>query len=164
MNTHIHLLESFTELYQSWKDETLRQRIEELLTIIRDRISAAPGAMSLYFTNEWVALPGHDSYGHDVEAAYLMLEAEEVLGRGKQPATERMARLLVDHALAYGWDQSLGGFFREGTTHGPPEDRRKEWWAQAEGLNALLLMHEKYGQSTDTYFRAFRRQWRCDAS
>ena len=53
--------------------------------------------------------------------------------------------MLVDHALAYGWDESLGGFFDDGTTFGPPEDQQKEWWVQVEGLNALLLMHEKYG-------------------
>ena len=160
MNTHIHLLESFTQLYEVWKDETVRRRIGELLAIIRDRFSVAPGAMNLYTTNEWVALPGHDSYGHDVEAAYLMLEAEDVLGRGHDPRTERMARMLVDHALAYGWDQALGGFYREGTTYGPTEDRKKEWWVQAEGLNALLLMHDIYGRTTDTYFKAFQRQWR----
>jgi cellobiose epimerase len=159
MNTHIHLLESFTELYRVWKDETLRARLTELLTLVRDRITVEPGSMSLYFTNDWRALPGHDSYGHDVETAYLMLEAAEVLGRKADAATERTARMLVDHALAYGWDETYGGFFREGTAAGEAEDTKKEWWAQFEGLNALLLMHEKYGRETDAYFRAFRHQW-----
>ncbi|MFL6335382.1 MAG: AGE family epimerase/isomerase [Pyrinomonadaceae bacterium] len=159
MNTHLHLLESFTELYGVWKDETLRRRLEELLAIVRDRVSVEPGAMNLYFTNDWRALPGHDSYGHDVEAAYLMLEASEALGRKDDPATARMAKMLVDHALAYGWDETYGGFYREGTAAGEPEDTKKEWWAQAEGLNTLLLMHERYGRETDAYFKAFRRQW-----
>jgi hypothetical protein len=65
MNTHIHLLESFTQLYEVWKDPTVRRRIEELLAIIRDKVSVAPGVMNLYFSAAWVALPGHDSYGHD---------------------------------------------------------------------------------------------------
>jgi hypothetical protein len=38
-----------------------------------------------------------------------------------------MAKLLVDHALAYGWDETHGGFYRDGTTFGPVEDKRKEW-------------------------------------
>src|SRR4029079_3633718 len=130
-----------------------------LLPILRHKVSAAPAVMNMYLTSDWVALPGHDSYGHDVEAAYLMLDAEEALGRGHAPATERMARMLVDHALAYGWDQNLGGFYREGTAYGATEDRKKEWWVQAEGLNALLLMHEKYGRTTDSYFKAFQMQW-----
>lgn len=159
MNTHIHLLESFTQLYGVWKDPTLRRRIDELVTIIRDKICVAPGAMNLYLTDAWIALPGHDSYGHDVEAAYLMLEAEEALGKAHAPRTLAMARMLVDHALAYGWDAARGGFYRDGGTYGPPEDRQKEWWVQAEGLNALLLMHDLFGATTDVYFRAFQKQW-----
>jgi mannobiose 2-epimerase len=160
MNTHIHLLEAFTQLYEVWKDDTLHQRLEELLAINRDHICMWPGVMNLYFTNDWRAIPDHDSYGHDVETAYLMLEAEEVLGRGHDPRTEHMAKLLVDHALANGWDDVYGGFYREGTTFGKPESLLKEWWVQMEGLNSLLLMHEKYGCQTDVYFKAFQLQWR----
>jgi dipeptidyl aminopeptidase/acylaminoacyl peptidase len=61
---------------------------------------------------------------------------------GTDPKTERLARMLVDHALAYGWDSINGGFFHEGTTFGKPEDTMKEWWVQVEGLNALLI-HQK---------------------
>ncbi len=159
MNTHIHLLESFSQLYEVWKDDLLRQRVEELLAIVRDKVCVDPGAMNLYFTNAWQPFPDHDSYGHDVETAYLMLEAEDVLGKGHDPRTERMARMLVDHALHYGWDEKLGGFYQEGTTTGESERKTKEWWVEFEGLNALLLMHERYGKQTDVYFKAFQLQW-----
>jgi len=173
MNTHIHLLEAFSQLYEVWKDDLLRKRLEELLAIIRDRICVETGAMNLYFTNRWEAIPGHDSYGHDVETAYLMLEAEDALTLGSGSAhdpnihsnhahdlrTERMARMLVDHAFAYGWDENLGGFFQEGGAFGKPGSLLKEWWVQVEGLNALLLMHEKYGAQNDAYFKAYQRQW-----
>lgn len=153
------MLEAYTQLYVVWKDDTLRKRIEELLRIIRDKVCVEPGAMNLYFTNAWQSIPDHDSYGHDVEAAYLMLEAEDVLGRGHDPKTERMAKMLVDHALAYGWDEAYGGFYRDGTTIGRPEDKLKEWWVEFEGLNALLLMHERYGRQSGLYFKAFQQQW-----
>jgi cellobiose epimerase len=159
MNTHIHLLESFSQLYEVWPDQTLRRRLVELLTIVRDKICVEPGVMNLYSTVDWRPIPDHDSYGHDVETAYLMLETAQVLGQAHQRKTERMAKMLVDHALAYGWDETYGGFYREGTTMGQPEDRRKEWWVQFEGLNALLLMHEEYGRQTDLYFKAFQHQW-----
>jgi cellobiose epimerase len=160
MNTHIHLLESLSQLYEVWKDDTLRKRLEELLMVVRDEICVQPGVMNLYFTNDWRPIPDHDSYGHDVETAYLMLEAEDVLDVIHDPRTERMARMLVDHALAYGWDGDLGGFYEEGTTFGRPEDKHKEWWVEFEGLNSLLLMHEKYGKETSRYFDAFQKQWR----
>ena len=72
MNTHIHLLESFTELLRVWPDPWLRARAAELQHLVRDVITVEPGAMNLYFTNAWQAVPEHDSYGHDVEATYLI--------------------------------------------------------------------------------------------
>lgn len=159
MNTHIHLLEALSQLYEVWKDDALRNRLEEMLEIVRDKICVEPGVMNLYFTNDWKPVPDHDSYGHDVETAYLMLEAENSLGVTHDPRTERMAKMLVDHALVYGWDDARGGFYEDGTTFGQPEDLRKEWWVEMEGLNALLLMHEKYGSQTDLYFQVFQKQW-----
>jgi mannobiose 2-epimerase len=70
-----------------------------------------------------------------------------------------MAKLLTDHALAYGWDESLGGLYGDGAATGNPEDTKKEWWVEFEALNAFLLLHEKYSQQTDVYFKAFQRQW-----
>lgn len=160
MNTHVHLLESVTQLYEIWKDDTVRKRLEELLAVVRDKVCIQPGAMNLYFTNDWRPIPDHDSYGHDIETAYLMLEAEDVLGRKHDPRTVHMAKQLVDHSLAYGWDEDHGGFYSEGTTFGKPEDKNKEWWVEMEGLNSLLLMHQEYGQQTDVYFKAFQKQWR----
>jgi mannobiose 2-epimerase len=159
MNTHIHLLESLTQLYTVWKDDALRQRLEEMLALVRDKICVQPGVMNLFFTNDWRPIPDYDSYGHDIETAYLMLEAEDVLGHGHDPRTEQMAKQLVDHALANGWDEIYGGFCQDGITFGKPESKTKDWWVQMEGLNSLLLMHEKYGRETDVYFKAFQRQW-----
>ena len=159
MNTHIHLLEALTELYKVWPDPKLRARLEEMLAVVRDKVCVEPGVMNLYFTNAWQAIPDHDSYGHDVETAYLMLETDEILHHKASEKTERMAKMLVDHALAYGWDTKNGGFFGEGTTFGRAEGTNKEWWVEAEGLNALLLMHERYGKENGVYFERFLQQW-----
>ncbi|MCX5655060.1 MAG: AGE family epimerase/isomerase [Planctomycetota bacterium] len=158
MNTHIHLLEALTALYRVLPEERVRVRLEELLALVRDKIAVAPGCLNYYFTADWRPAPMHDSFGHDVEAAYLMVEAAEALGRPDDEATWRVARSLVDHALAYGWDEKNGGFFSEGQAFGPANDRTKIWWVQAEGLNALLLMHQKFGHQDPRYWQAFIRQ------
>ncbi len=87
MNTHIHLLEAFTELLRVWPDPTLRSRVAELQHLVRDVITVQPGTMNLYFTNAWQAVPEHDSYGHDVEGTYLIDEADEVLAQAGAPPT-----------------------------------------------------------------------------
>ncbi len=118
MNTHIHLLESFTMLYEVWKDDLVRQRVEELLAIVRDKISVEPGAMNLYFTNAWRAYPDHDSYGHDVETAYLMLEAEQVLGKGHDPRTERHGAITGRSRVALWLGRKIGRILRARTCGG----------------------------------------------
>lgn len=160
MNTHIHLLEAFSALYRVRPDKHLRARLEEMLTIVRDRIAVQPGCLNYYFTPDWRAVPMHDSFGHDVETAFLLVEAAEALGRDDDEPTWRMARAIVDHALQWGWDAELGGFFEGGEAFRAVHDRHKTWWTQAEGLNALLLMHERFGGETDRYRRAFVEQLR----
>jgi cellobiose epimerase len=138
----------------------VKERLRELLTIVRDKIAVEPGALNLYLTRDWRAIPAHDSFGHDVETAYLLVEAAEALGIPDDARTWEVARRLVDHALDWGWDDEHGGFYDKGESFGAPAwDRKKVWWTEAEGLNALLVMHHKFGMRTDRYSKAFRKQW-----
>ena len=160
MNSHIHLLEAIAEFYRVEKTPAVRDRLEEMLAVVRDRIAAEPGALNLYFSRDWRPAPAHDSFGHDIESAYLLVEAAEALGRPDDPKTWQVARSLVDHALDWGWDDQHGGFYDKGDVFaGRAYDTTKVWWTQAEGLNALLVTHRKYGDKTDRYARAFREQW-----
>ena len=164
MNTHIHLLEALTALYRVWPDAKIRTRLQEVFTLVRDRIVVEPGCMNLFYTPSWRPIPDHDSFGHDVETAYLLVEAAQALHIPQDAKTWKCARQLVDHALEFGWDETNGGFYDSGTAFGPPIVTDKIWWVEAEGLNALLLMHEKYGTETPRYWQAFQRQWKFIAT
>ena len=160
MNSHIHLLEALTELKKVDDRPVVKERLRELLSIVRDRIAVEPGALNLYLTPDWRAIPAHDSFGHDVETAFLLVEAAAALGMPDDEKTWQVSRSLVDHALEWGWDPDHGGFYDKGESFGGPAfDRKKIWWSAAEGLNALLLLHQKYGDRTDRYWKAFLKQW-----
>lgn len=160
MNAHIHLLEAVAELARVDPRPVVKERLGELLAIVRDRIAVEPGALNLYLTRDWQASPAHDSFGHDVETAYLLIEAAAVLGIPDDARTRHVARRLVDHALDWGWDDRFGGFYDKGEVfNGPAFDLDKVWWTQVEGLNALLLMHRMFGDQTDRYWWAFLQQW-----
>ena len=161
MNTHIHVLEALTELYGVWPDEKVRVRLEEVFRIVRDKVVAPPGAMHLYFNPDWTPVPDVDSFGHDVETAYLLIEASHALNLTgeEEKRTAAVAKMLVDHALDFGWDAQNGGFFETGGTFGPVHDRRKVWWSQAEGLNAMLLMSRVYANDARGYRALFEKQW-----
>ena len=160
MNTHIHLLESLAALYDVWPDAELHESLAEVFEIVRDKVAVeSVGCLNLYFTPSWRALPDHDSFGHDVETAFLLVEAAAALGQPNDAHTWALARRIVDHALDFGWDNLNGGFYDAGGVFGPISNRKKIWWVQAEGLNALLLMDGKFGGETPRYWEAFTQQW-----
>ena len=159
MNAHIHFLEALSALHHASKDGAVRARLQEVFLIVRERIVVEPGCMNLWFTPDWRAVPDHDSFGHDIETAFLLLEAAEELGIGEDARTRQVARMLVDHCLDYGFEPRNGGVYDKGFAFGPVIDTKKAWWSQVEALNALLLMHDLYGRETDRYFRAFEQQW-----
>ena len=160
MNSHIHLLEAISELKKIDERPVVKERLAEVFSIVRDRIAVEPGALNLYLTADWRAIPAHDSFGHDVETAFLLVEAAHALAMPDDEKTWQVARALLDHALDWGWDDEFGGFYDKGDSFaGAAFDRKKVWWTAAEGLNALLLMHQKYGDRTDRYWKAFLKQW-----
>lgn len=159
MNSHIHLLEAFVPLCAASRDERVRERLAEVFLFVRDRITNEEGYLHLYLTRRGEPLGGRESYGHNLEAAFLLLEAARVLSMLDDSRTLVLTRLLVDHTLECGWDETYGGFYHTGKGH-RVSDSTKVWWTQAEGLNALLLMHELYGVETERYFSAFRKTWR----
>jgi len=179
-NTSIHLLESFTELYNVWPDTLLRKRLEEMLFLIRDKIVTKKGYLTLFFKPDWTPISNKDStqesilrhrnldhvsFGHDVETAYLMLEASHALGFENDTTTMQVSKKMVDHALANGWDNKAGGFYDEGYYFaGKPSITiiadTKNWWAQAEGLNTLLMMSDYYPKDQQRYYEKFKILWK----
>lgn len=178
-NSSIHLLEAFTELYSVWKDRLLRERLQEMLFLIRDKIVTPKGYMVLFFKPDWTPVSTRDSskpsvlrhryldhvsFGHDVETAYLMLEASHILGLKNDQKTLTVAKRMVDHSLQNGWDKQAGGFYDEGyyfkdsTTISIIKDS-KNWWAQAEGLNTLLLLADKFPNDKMDYYGHFKKLW-----
>lgn len=159
MNAHIHLMEALTTLYQAKADPAVKARLEEVFRLCRDVMTIdPPGCMNQFFTPDWRALAFADSYGHDVESTYLLLEAAEALRDPEAEKTWRIARSLTDHALEFGWDEKWGGFVEEGNSWGRVQKNPgKIWWAQAEGLNTLLLMYDRTREPR--YWRDFIKMW-----
>jgi mannobiose 2-epimerase len=149
-NTHLHVLEALAELYRVWPDPLVRRRLEELLTINTLTVRLPEYGCNVdQFTPHWrpVRTPGNlrASYGHDVEAAWLCLDAARALGR--PPALLRgWAEGLVGYSLRHGYDRARGGFYYSGPLGRDAHDTRKEWWVQAEGLVALLELYRLTGR------------------
>ena len=178
-NSSIHLLEALTELYAIWPDPLVRTRLAEMLHLVRDVITTPKGNLILFFQPDWTPVSfrdsseavvlkhrnlDHVSFGHDVETAYLMLEASQALGLKNDTKTMQVGKRMVDHALANGWDKKVGGFYDQGYYFRDKPGmtiikESKNWWSQAEGLNTLLLMADKFPNDPLHYFEQYKLLW-----
>jgi mannobiose 2-epimerase len=138
-NTHLHLMEAFAELYEASRDPAVRDAIVESLELNRKYFYPSDAARSAFhFHPDWKPVTEASSaglsYGHNVEFAWLMIRAEEVLRR--RPSWRHFHNH-VTHTLRCGTDPVLGGIYNRGSGNQPATDRDKVWWAQAEMVAAL---------------------------
>ena len=138
-NTHLHLMEALTELFEATHDHEVGKSLEEALKINSTWFYPSdPSKSTFHRLPDWqpVTAPSSAglSYGHNVEFAWLMIHAENVLGR--VPSWAHFEAEL-GHALKYGYDHSRGGLYSRGFDNQPATDTDKVWWVQAEMLAAL---------------------------
>ena len=138
-NTHLHLMEAFAELYEATRDPDVRKAVEESLKINTKYFYPPDAGQSCFHRQlDWspVTLPSSAglSYGHNVEFAWLMIRAEQVLKR--KPSWNHF-NAHIDHALKYGYDHERGGLYSRGADDTPATDTDKVWWVQSEMLAAL---------------------------
>jgi len=138
MNTHLHLMEAYTSLYRVWPDRKLGERLKDLVDLFMNKIIDHDSFHLICFMDkEWNRTSAVDSYGHDIEASWLLNEAAGVLGdpeliRRVKDISIRIADaasegLQPDGSLIYEKDRSTG---RLGT--------ERSWWAQAECVAGYL--------------------------
>lgn len=178
-NSGIHILEALAELYTAWPDDQVRERLTEMFHIIRDTVTTDGGYLNLYFDASWSHVSYRDSSdavirenigrdhvspGHDIETAYLLLEAADVMGIGDDTTTHGIAKRLTDHTLEAGWDAEAGGVYDVGYYFAGDDSLTivadtKEWWGQAEAMHTLAIMANLYPDDPHDYFQRFREQW-----
>ncbi|BAV09482.1 mannobiose 2-epimerase [Filimonas lacunae] len=133
MNTNLHVLEAFTTLYRIWQNDVLKQRIAELIRIFLQYITAEDYHLLLFFNDEWQPKSEIVSYGHDIEAAWLILEAAEVIGDNALLEEVKAWSVSITDAAAEGLDEDGGLWYEydKATNHWMHE---KHWWPQAEAM------------------------------
>ena len=134
MNTHLHILEAYTCLYRIWPDQQLAQHITLLLNNFYDHIiNKQTGHLHLFFDEDWTVKSNTVSYGHDIEASWLLLEAAEVIGDEALIASMKSVAIQMADAVIIGLDAD-GGLWYEYEAGHNRLIKEKHWWPQAEAL------------------------------
>jgi cellobiose epimerase len=134
MNTHLHVLEGYTALYRIWPDPQLKQHISELLVNFDEHIiDHHTGHLHLFFDEHWQVKSHTVSYGHDIEASWLLLEAAEVIGDDALIARMKTLAIKMAEAVIIGLDTDGGLWYEYEAAHNRLI-KEKHWWPQAEAL------------------------------
>jgi mannobiose 2-epimerase len=134
MNTHLHVLEAYTNLYRIWPDEGLKAQIIGLLNNFTEHIiDIETKHLGLFFDEDWSPKSSTVSYGHDIEATWLLQEAAAVISDELILGEIKQLNIGITEATLKGLD-SDGGLWYE---YEPTEDhliKEKHWWPQAEAM------------------------------
>lgn len=154
-NSHLHLLEAYTNLYRVWKDEVLLSRIEHLLDIFITKIyHHKEYYCQVVFDKYWNPLKDTYSYGHDIETSWLLTETLEITELTRPDVTK------MNIQIAY--RVASEGIDRDGSIYHEIENKlvnkKRVWWAQAEAIvgfyNAYQLTND------DKFFRCSENTWK----
>lgn len=172
MNTHLHIIEPYTNLYRVWPDAGLRKNILELMHIFLDIIEdQQTHHLGLFYDMHWRRQDGNESFGHDIEASWLLLETAQVLlevdKREGDPQKKAEDEALLQKTLKHTEQIALASFdglkadgsmvyekFKDGTYNS-----NLDWWVQAENVIGQIYLwkyHNKDGRYDCMYERAYK--------
>ena len=169
MNTNLHVMEAYTNLYRTLPvvfadsksiQSEVGQSLANLITVTQEKIVQKNAHLGMFFDMDWNLLADEISYGHDIEASWLLWEAacelkDEELKEQICADVIKMAEVALDE----GFDKENGcleNFLLHSTTN-PKRDRTRVWWNQAEAMNGFYNAWQMTGETK--YQEACIQQW-----
>ena len=153
MNTHLHIIEPYTNLYRVWKSEDLKKSILNLIDIFTEKLlNKETNHLDLFFDDEWHGKRNIESYGHDIEASWLLHETALVLGEKQVLNTIEP----IIRSIAKASDEGLrpdGSMIYEHWKDNNTYDLQRQWWVQCESVIGHVNLYQ-YFQDEDAFVKA----------
>lgn len=156
MNTLLHVFEAYTELYRISRDERVSRQLKFMMELIVDKVyNKKRGRQEVFFDKKWCSLIDLYSYGHDIEAAWLLDRGLEILEdtaytEKLSPITKAITANIYDRAYI---EHSLVNEAENGVV-----DTTRIWWVQAEAVVGFLNGYQK-SPDMDWYLAAAKDIW-----
>jgi len=138
MNTHLHILEAYTNLTRSGGDKRVRAALESLLRLTLEKIVSRNGHFTLFFDMDWNSLSKEASYGHDIEGSWLLYEAALAIGDEALIAQVKQTALKIAEVIYATAIDPHGGLI--------DSSDKKSWWPQAEAVIGFYNAYELAGE------------------
>ena len=140
MNTHLHVLEPYTNLCRIWKDEGLENAQRRLINVFVEKIlDEKTNHLNLFFDEQWAVKSSAISYGHDIEASWLLFEAAKVLGDDEILGKVRSISFDIANAVIEGLGADGSMFYEKDGNH---LDKERHWWVQAESVVGFMYAYK----------------------
>lgn len=158
MNTHLHILEAYSNLILVWDDAELKQRQQQLIEVMLNYIvDEGQRHFKLFFDEAWHTKSGHISFGHDIEGSWLLVEAAHILNdRALLKRVNATALSMADAVLNHGIAQD-GALWNEAAADYQIIDPTKDWWPQAEAAVGFINAYQLSGRAE--FLTAALRSW-----
>ena len=147
MNTHLHVIEAYAKLYTVLPSEALKQSVAQLLVIFEQHIiDPATSQQKLFFEKDWTSNASEVSFGHDIEAAWLLQEAAVITKDALR--IEKFTNIAQAMASVVAANLSPeGAVYNDYHTHTQVLDKGIDWWPQAEAMVGFLNAFENSGNT-----------------
>ncbi len=156
MNTLLHVMEAYTELYRVGQEEEVASQIKAILNLVERKVyNWQKQRQEVFFDKEWNSLIDLHSYGHDIETAWLVDRACDILGdKALSVRMESITKSLSQHVFQRAYvEHSILNECEDGV-----DDTTRIWWVQAEAMVGFLNRYQKDSTKTE-YFEAVTDIW-----
>lgn len=155
MNAILHLIEAYTELYKATANEDVAERLKFQLGQMRDIVyTPETNALKVFFDTSFNLVGDIHSYGHDIEATWLMDRACDVLGDEKLKAEFAEMNLKISHNIQ---NIALEGGALNNERENDKIDRKRVWWVQAEAVVGFINAYQHCGE--EEFLKSARSVW-----
>jgi mannobiose 2-epimerase len=157
MNTHLHILEAYANLYRVSGDKVVGERLKNLIEIFLNKIiDEKTSHLICFLDRQWNRTSTVDSYGHDIECSWLLYEAADLLNDKNLEDRVKEASIRIANAAAEGY-QSDGSMLSDKNYATGHIRTQRSWWEQAETIVGYLNAFELTGD--ESYLVKSLRCW-----
>ncbi len=147
MNTSLHVLEAYANLYRVWPDKRMADRLRNMVNVFLDHIiDKETFHLICFLDRNWNPTSKIDSYGHDIESSWLLYEAAHLLNDEALETRVKEVCLKIADAAAEGL-QPDGGMITEKNRETGHTSVNRSWWEQAEAVVGYTNAYELSGNS-----------------